>query len=136
MRCRIQSREINNNACTDMINKAIDFSKPFRDPARAGKLLEMIHTEATGSYRFMEVCGGHTASVHKYGIKELLPGNIRLISGPGCPVCVSSGSFIDHAIALSRTADTITASFGDLLRVPGRGKKHLMRPKAGERISG
>jgi hydrogenase expression/formation protein HypD len=103
----------------------MDLVKPFRDPGRAGKLLDMIHTEATGSYMFMEVCGGHTASVHKYGIKGLLPVNIRLVSGPGCPVCVSSGSFIDHAIALSERPDVITASFGDLLRVPGGEKTTL-----------
>ncbi len=108
----------------------MDLIKPFRDPARVDKLLEMIHREATGSYRFMEVCGGHTAAVHKYGIKELFPGNISLISGPGCPVCVSSGSFIDHAIALSRRTDTITASFGDLLRVPGGSKKTLYEAKS------
>jgi hydrogenase expression/formation protein HypD len=103
----------------------MDLVKPFRDPGRADKLLDMIHREATGRYMFMEVCGGHTAAVHRYGIKGLLPGNLSLISGPGCPVCVSSGSFIDHAIALSERPDVITASFGDLMRVPGSAKRTL-----------
>ena len=70
-------------------------------------------------YLFMEVCGGHTMAIHRLGIHSLLPDNIKLISGPGCPVCVTSKSYIDQAIAYSRKLDTTIATFGDLIRVPG-----------------
>lgn len=68
---------------------------------------------------FMEVCGGHTMSVQKFGLPYLLPETVKLLSGPGCPVCVSSRRFIDHAVALARLPDTIITTFGDLIRVPG-----------------
>lgn len=68
---------------------------------------------------FMEVCGGHTMSVQKFGLPYLLPETVKLLSGPGCPVCVSSRRFIDHAVALSRMPNTIITTFGDLIRVPG-----------------
>lgn len=67
----------------------------------------------------MEVCGTHTMAIARFGIKELLPKNIRLLSGPGCPVCVTPNGYIDHAIALSRRDGTIIATFGDMVRVPG-----------------
>jgi len=67
----------------------------------------------------MEVCGTHTMAMFRYGIRKVLPGNIRIISGPGCPVCVTSGEDIDKAIALSECPNTIVTSFGDMLRVPG-----------------
>jgi hydrogenase expression/formation protein HypD len=67
----------------------------------------------------MEVCGGHTAAIHRFGIPSLLPENIKLISGPGCPVCVTSTDFIDKAISYSRMDNVIIATFGDLVRVPG-----------------
>lgn len=67
----------------------------------------------------MEVCGGHTMSIHKFGIPSLLPESINLLSGPGCPVCVTSREFIDRAVAYSRLNKTIITTFGDLIRVPG-----------------
>ena len=68
---------------------------------------------------FMEVCGGHTMAIQKFGIPTLLPENIKLLSGPGCPVCVTSRSFIDHAISLARLPEVIITTYGDLIRVPG-----------------
>lgn len=68
---------------------------------------------------FMEVCGTHTMAIARFGIKELLPPDIRLLSGPGCPVCVTPNRYIDHAIALSRLEDTTITTFGDMVRVPG-----------------
>lgn len=91
----------------------------YRERKRAEKLLHHIRSEATGDYTFMEVCGGHTHAIRGFGIPGLLPDNIRLISGPGCPVCVTSRSFIDQAISLAGIPDHVVASFGDLLRVPG-----------------
>lgn len=67
----------------------------------------------------MEVCGGHTMAIHRFGIPSLLPSNIRLKSGPGCPVCVTGKSYIDQAIEYARMKDVILCSYGDLLRVPG-----------------
>ncbi len=67
----------------------------------------------------MEVCGGHTMSIHKFGIPSLLPKTIKLLSGPGCPVCVTSRYFIDDAVECSRTDGVILTTLGDLIRVPG-----------------
>jgi hydrogenase expression/formation protein HypD len=67
----------------------------------------------------MEVCGGHTMAIHRFGLVSLLPSTIRLISGPGCPVCVSSQHFIDKAMAYSKIPGVIIATYGDLIRVPG-----------------
>lgn len=67
----------------------------------------------------MEVCGTHTMAVARAGIKKILPRNIELISGPGCPVCVTSQSDIDRAIEISRKKDVIMTTFGDMMRVPG-----------------
>jgi hydrogenase expression/formation protein HypD len=78
---------------------------------------------------FMEVCGTHTMSIYQYGIRSLLPEGVRLISGPGCPVCVTPNRYIDRAIAMSRLADTIITTFGDMLRVPGSSSS-LMEERA------
>ena len=67
----------------------------------------------------MEFCGGHTVSILKYGIRHLLPQTVEMLSGPGCPVCVTPNEDIDKLIALSRLPNVIITTFGDLLRVPG-----------------
>jgi hydrogenase expression/formation protein HypD len=81
--------------------------------------LDEIHRISSKEVSLMVVCGGHTMAIQKFGIPSVLPDNIRLLSGPGCPVCVSSRQFIDHAIALSRLENLIITTFGDLIRVPG-----------------
>jgi len=81
----------------------------------AGRITESVNRD----YTFMEVCGGHTAAIHRFGIPDLLPQNIKLISGPGCPVCVTGTDFIDRAIACSKIDNVIITTFGDLIRVPG-----------------
>src|SRR4030066_585416 len=91
----------------------------FRNRRHIAGLAALVVKEATGEYTFMEVCGGHTAAIHRFGIPSLLPGNIRLISGPGCPVCVTGTDFVDKAVAYSETDDVIITTFGDLIRVPG-----------------
>jgi hydrogenase expression/formation protein HypD len=91
----------------------------YRDKDLIRKLICAIKNEAEQDYTFMEVCGGHTNAIHRFGIPSLLPGNIRLISGPGCPVCVTDNSFIDNAVVYSRQERTIITTFGDLIRVPG-----------------
>ena len=72
-----------------------------------------------GGATLMEVCGTHTVTARRAGIHALLPEGVRLLSGPGCPVCVTPIDYIDRAVAVSRAPGTIVASYGDLLRVPG-----------------
>jgi hydrogenase expression/formation protein HypD len=82
----------------------------------------------------MEVCGGHTMAIHRFGLNALLPSNIHLISGPGCPVCVSSQYFIDMALAYSRIPGVIITTYGDLIRVPGSGTSLEKERAAGSDI--
>jgi hydrogenase expression/formation protein HypD len=91
----------------------------YRDKRLVEGLLKEIRQASKKTISLMEVCGGHTMAIQKFGIPSLLPDNIRLISGPGCPVCVSDRKFIDQSIAYSRLNDVIIATFGDLIRVPG-----------------
>lgn len=71
------------------------------------------------NFTFMEVCGTHTMSIFKFGLKDILPKNIKLLSGPGCPVCVTSQNYLDEAIYFTKIKDFIITSFGDMIRVPG-----------------
>jgi hydrogenase expression/formation protein HypD len=86
------------------------------------KLVEQIHEAAAGraDMRIMEVCGTHTVSLFRTGVKSLLPANIRLISGPGCPVCVTAQGYIDAACELAGRAGVTICTYGDMVRVPGR----------------
>ncbi|MFC2087351.1 hydrogenase formation protein HypD [Bacteroidota bacterium] len=95
------------------------FVDEFRNRDLVEKLSRKIHEISTKNVTLMEVCGGHTMAIQKYGIPSLLPENIRLLSGPGCPVCVTDISFIDKAIYLSNIEDFIITTYGDLIRVPG-----------------
>jgi len=91
----------------------------YRDQAIAEKLLEEIRRTVTRPWVIMEVCGGQTHSIVKYGLDYLLPPQIELVHGPGCPVCVTPLDMIDRAHAIARRPDVIFCSFGDMLRVPG-----------------
>lgn len=91
----------------------------YRDKELVDKLVHQIRTISKKDIVLMEVCGGHTWAIQKFGIPSLMPENIRLISGPGCPVCVTDRRFLDHAVALSRIPDVIITTYGDLIRVPG-----------------
>ena len=91
----------------------------YRDPKLAGQLSRQIHQMTTKSWVIMEVCGGQTHSIVKYGIDTLLPENIELVHGPGCPVCVTPLEMIDRALAIAIQKNVIFCSFGDMLRVPG-----------------
>lgn len=97
----------------------IDFSA-FRDPALARELIARIH-ELAGDRQInlMEVCGTHTVSIGRYGFRSIMPTGLHLLSGPGCPVCVTANRDIDHAIALARLEDATITTFGDMMRVPG-----------------
>lgn len=91
----------------------------YRDRELTDKLLSNIKSISKKDIVLMEVCGGHTWAIQKFGIPSLMPANIKLISGPGCPVCVTDRRFLDHAVALSRRTDVIITTYGDLIRVPG-----------------
>ncbi len=91
----------------------------YRDSASCRKILEKIRKISRKKASIMEICGTHTHSISRYGIRQSLPENIRLISGPGCPVCVTSASDIERVIQLTRSeSNLIVATFGDMLRVP------------------
>ena len=91
------------------------------------KIFEL--SEGKKNLRFMEVCGTHTVSIFRAGIRKILPKNIELVSGPGCPVCVTNDFFIDKAIAYAQNPEIIIATFGDMLKVPGT-KKNLAEVQA------
>jgi hydrogenase expression/formation protein HypD len=95
------------------------FVEEFRDPELAKRLLERIHARSRRPACLMEFCGGHTVAIFKHGLRQLLPSNIEMLSGPGCPVCVTAASDLDKAIALGGLSGVIVASFGDMVRVPG-----------------
>jgi hydrogenase expression/formation protein HypD len=99
----------------------VRFVDEFRDAdlgrALAGEILAAV--EPGRHYKIMEVCGGHTHSIYKYGVDDLLPANVELVHGPGCPVCVIPMGRVDDGIALARQPGVILACFGDMMRVPG-----------------
>ena len=101
----------------------------FRDPALAQKLFNEIRAITTRPWAIMEVCGGQTHSIIRNGIDQLLPDQIELIHGPGCPVCVTPLAMIDKALAIAARPGVIFCSFGDMLRVPG-SNKDLFRVKS------
>ncbi len=110
---------------------------PFRDPELAkGQLaaIEKIVADFTGTMTLMEVCGTHTMAIYQHGIRALLPEQVRLISGPGCPVCVTPVGYVDHAVALARRPDTIITTFGDMIRVPGSSSSLIREQAAGGAI--
>lgn len=89
-------------------------------------LLEKIKRTCTRSWNIMEVCGGQTNTIAKYGLEKLLSPDIRMLHGPGCPVCVTPQSIIDYAIQISKQPNVVLCSFGDMLRVPGTQESLLM----------
>ena len=101
----------------------------FRDPELADKLVQDIRQIVTRKWTIMEICGGQTHSIIRNGINHLLPPEVEMIHGPGCPVCVTPLEVIDRALAIAATANVIFCSFGDMLRVPGT-ERDLFRVKS------
>jgi hydrogenase expression/formation protein HypD len=101
----------------------------YRDTGSSEKLIKKIHRVVTRPWTIMEICGGQTHTIVKSGIDELLPSNLSLVHGPGCPVCVTPLELIDKAVAIALLPDIIFTSFGDMLRVPG-SEKDLLTVKA------
>ncbi|MCB1890263.1 MAG: hydrogenase formation protein HypD [Rhodocyclaceae bacterium] len=104
----------------------------FRDGALASKLAAAIRVEAdpARNYAFMEFCGGHTHAISRYGVTDLLPANVRMIHGPGCPVCVLPIGRIDMAIRLALAENVTILTYGDCLRVPASNGQSMLKAKA------
>ena len=104
----------------------------YRNGGVARGLAQRIAAEARSGfdYWFMEFCGGHTHAISRYGIADLLPANVRMIHGPGCPVCVLPVGRIDHAIRLALRPEVTLCTYGDLMRVPGSKGRSLLKAKA------
>jgi len=108
----------------------VKYVDEYRDPAAARTILSHITDLAQGRhFKFMEVCGGHTHTIYKHGIENVLPQTVELVHGPGCPVCVIPMGRVDDAIAVAETPGVIFTSFGDMMRVPG-GNGNLLEAKA------
>lgn len=108
------------------------YIREFRDGRAAAALSRLIAAEAaTGrDYHIMEFCGGHTHAIFRHGVQDLLPPNVHLVHGPGCPVCVLAIARLDMAIEIAERPDTILASYGDMLRVPASRKRSLLKARA------
>ncbi|MCL2785236.1 MAG: hypothetical protein FWD55_07360, partial [Propionibacteriaceae bacterium] len=94
----------------------------FRDPTAAKELVGSIHrlSDQLGrTYKFMEVCGGHTHTIYRHGLEHLLPEAVEFVHGPGCPVCVIPSGRVDDAVWLAHRPGVIFTTFGDMMRVPG-----------------
>lgn len=105
----------------------------FRDPAAVGVLVSALQAEARAPVTLMEVCGGQTHAFVRFGLDALLPPQISLIHGPGCPVCVTPVGVIDHALQIAATPGVIFCSFGDMVRVPGSAADlRAVRARGGE----
>jgi hydrogenase expression/formation protein HypD len=99
----------------------VKYVDEFRDAELIGRTVREIRRLADPArhYRMMEVCGGHTHAIYRFGLKDLLPENVELIHGPGCPVCVLPMGRIDDGLFMAAQPDVIFAAFGDMMRVPG-----------------
>ena len=105
----------------------------FRDPERARRCADAIARTVTQPWTIMEICGGQTHAIVRYGIDGMLPEELTLVHGPGCPVCVTPAEAIDQAIALSQRPGATVCTFGDMLRVPGNNSSLLQaRSEGGE----
>ncbi len=107
------------------------FVDEYRDAVGAEKLAKMIRAVTTRPWSIMEVCGGQTHAIVRFGLDEMLPSEITLIHGPGCPVCVTSVELIDKAVEIAARPEVIFCSFGDMLRVPGSSRDLLTVKSAG-----
>src|SRR5580693_2315949 len=113
-------------------DRTMKFADEFRDADLARALGSRIAAEAGDKHwKIMEVCGGHTHTIFKYGIEDLLPSNVELVHGPGCPVCVIPMGRLDDGIAVARQPNVIFTCFGDLMRVPGSDGSLLDAKAAG-----
>jgi len=106
-----------------------DILSAWRDPELAKHLVELIGEAADRPMKIMEVCGTHTVAIARFGLRDVMPANVKLLSGPGCPVCVTANRDIDTAIEIGRLPNVAIATFGDMMKVPG-SYSSLAREKA------
>ncbi len=108
------------------------YIRGFRDGEAAGALAAVLaeRVDPSREYHLMEFCGGHTHAIFRYGVEDLLPDNIHLVHGPGCPVCVMAVPRLDTAIELARRPNVTLVSYGDMLRVPGSRRRSLLKARA------
>jgi hydrogenase expression/formation protein HypD len=109
-------------------------AEEYRDPELTKKLAAAINATSSKPARFMELCGTHTMAIARHGLIQMLPPTVELVSGPGCPVCVTATEEIDRAVKLAKEPGVIVATFGDLLRVPGSGSTLAQERAAGARV--
>jgi hydrogenase expression/formation protein HypD len=107
----------------------VKYLQEFRDPRAVNTLVDEIRRTVRRPWVIMEICGGQTHAILRYGLEQLLPPEIELVHGPGCPVCVTSLELIDKALAIASQPDVIFTSYGDMLRVPG-SKQDLFSVRA------
>ncbi|CAK6692066.1 Hydrogenase maturation factor HypD [Synechococcus sp. CBW1107] len=103
---------------------------PHRQRQEVQRLLDALHAEIRRSWTLMEVCGGQTHAILRHGLDQLIPPQLELIHGPGCPVCVTAAETIDRALELAALPEVILCTYGDMLRVPGTGPSHLLEARA------
>jgi hydrogenase expression/formation protein HypD len=110
----------------------VRYIRGFRDGGAAAALAKMIGSEVDSAreYHLMEFCGGHTHAIFRYGVEDLLPKNVRLVHGPGCPVCVLAMPRLNAAIELASRPDVTLVSYGDMLRVPASRRRSLLKARA------
>jgi hydrogenase expression/formation protein HypD len=107
----------------------VKYISEFRRSELAEGLIARIRHSSKTRARFMEFCGGHTVTIFRYGIRQVLPPTLEMVSGPGCPICVTANADLDKAIALAKVPNVIVATFGDMLKVPG-SRSSLQQAKA------
>ncbi|MCL5677318.1 MAG: hydrogenase formation protein HypD, partial [Firmicutes bacterium] len=109
------------------------FIEEYRDASLVGRYAEFLRRTLRHPWTLMEVCGGQTHAIVKFGIDQLLPQGLELVHGPGCPVCVTPVELIDQALAIAARPEVIFCSFGDMLRVPGSaGDLFAVRARGGD----
>lgn len=109
----------------------VNYIDEFRDKDVIQKIVEDISTYSGPNLKIMEVCGTHTMAISRYGLRSLLPKSIELVSGPGCPVCVTPMAYIDSALELADNKDIIITTFGDMMRIPGNESTLLYKKAKG-----
>ena len=112
------------------MNSSLRFIEEFRDPVAGRSIIKHLKKSVTRPLRLMEFCGGHTHAFYRFGLLDLLPENIRMIHGPGCPVCILPMGRIDAAIDLALRPEVLLVTYGDVLRVPGSAGMTLMKAKS------
>ena len=123
---------VGGGACPSMApDLLVPCKVPTASPATVADLVAELAAITTRPWTLMEVCGGQTHAILRWGLDQLLPASLRLIHGPGCPVCVTPAATLDAAMELARRPEVILCSYGDMLRVPGSGAANLLTVRAG-----